>query len=242
MHRRRGVAVRVAQRLDVYVYDGALAAFLSVVDVAYDGYEIVHRHLVGQAVLAVEAYRRGIVLVEEVVGVHYGVVVAEECDDACALVGVGGVLEVVRRHLLILLYEALRHDELLHSVLARVLEHLLARELRHGVAHLEGWVHQYAVEAREHLGIHAAHRRAYDEVGLLLGCHRLQHLQTFFGMQRNVARHNRSVGHQRAQHLHRARLCRRTESVYIHEFLAPHKLGVLLYKLIFHCRLSYKHL
>lgn len=201
-----------------------------------------HRHLVGQTMLAVETDGCGIMLVEEVVGVHHGVVVAEESDDTGTLLGVGSMLEVVRSHLLVLLYEALRDDELLHSVLARVLEYLLARELRHGVAHFEGWVHQYAVESGEHLGVHAAHRRADDEVGLLLGCHRLQHLQTFFGVQRNVARYNRSVGHQRAQHLHRARLCRRTEAVYIHEFLAPHKLGVLLYKLIFHCRLSYKHL
>ena len=105
----------------------------------------------------------GIVFAEQVERMHERILVAEESGHAVTLLR-SDVLETVGRGLGILLHERLGDDELLHAVGPRVLERLLAYHsvLRHGLAHLESRVHQYAVVALQLLGIHASHRRTDD--------------------------------------------------------------------------------
>ena len=107
-------------------------------------------------------------LAEHVEGVDDGVGIAEETVDAALLGGID-MAEAVGGNLLILLLQGFRDDDVLHSVLARVLIGLLSKHivLQDGRPHLKGGVDTDAVVAIKHLGIHAAHGRADDEVGVL---------------------------------------------------------------------------
>ena len=127
MHRSCRLAVAVAQRLYVDIHYRALTSFLTVVYVSYCWYQVVHSHLVGQTVLAMEMYGGGVVFAEYSECVHNRVFVAEESYHTSALL-IGYVGKAVCCHLLIFLYQSLCHHKFLNSVLAGILKHLLASE------------------------------------------------------------------------------------------------------------------
>ena len=103
---------------------------------------------------------------ENGVGVYQRILVAEEPPHFPFVFYFGEALFLNRP---VFLHHRLRDDKLLNAVFARVQESLLAYHAvgPHRVGYLEGRIHQYAVGAIKLLGIHAAHRSADDEVGLL---------------------------------------------------------------------------
>ena len=149
---------------------------------------------------------------EEVPSVHQVVLVAEQSPHTALLFGLvlmGHLLkggEALVCHILVFFLQGLGHHELRLAVLPRVLPSLLSGHamLFHGLGHLEGRVHTDAVEAVKHLGVHAAHRRAYYEVGLLLLGLLPQQLQAFLGMKRDVESHDLGAREGLADELHRA--------------------------------------
>ena len=179
-----------------------------------------------------------IVLVEEVEGVNHRVLIAEETINSFLILG-GDVLEAALCDVAVFLDESLGNHQFVYSILSRVLELLLAGHAAHRVAHLEGWVHEDAVVAFQHLGVHTTHRGADDEVGLFCLYQFLKHFHSFLRMHRNVFCHEGGVRHQFLQHLHGAALTRREETVNIHDFLARHEVGELLDIRIFHCFLYF---
>ena len=118
--------------------------------------------------LTVKACCLSVVLTEQVVGVDGSVLVAEESPYTMLLL-IAHAGKALVGHLLVLLDECLGDDKVLHTVLSRIREVLGTNHavLLHRIAHAEGWVHEYAVIAVEHLSIHATHGGADDEVGLL---------------------------------------------------------------------------
>ena len=126
-----------------------------------------HERVVVHAMLTVETDGRGIVLTEQVVSVHRRILIAKESPHAGLFVR-RHRRETLLRHLLILFHKRLRDHEVLHTVLTGIGEMLGAYHtvFLHRVAHLEGRVDKDAVVAVEHLGIHAAHRGADDEIGM----------------------------------------------------------------------------
>ena len=105
--------------------------------------------------LTVKTDGRLVVGMEQIVGIDCCVGITEEAPHAL-LVLVVESLKTVLGHLFIGLYQSLGHDEVLYAVMCL-----------HRFTHLQGGVHDDAVEAAQHLCIHAAHRGADDEVGLL---------------------------------------------------------------------------
>ena len=148
--------VTVVQGIEVDIYDRALLAVLLVVYPADYRAEIVECHLVDESVLAMEVDGLRIVLVEEVEGVNHRVFIAEEAVNSCLLLR-GDVLEAALGDVAVFLDETLGNHQFVYSVLSRVLEFLLAGHAAHRVAHLEGWIHEYAVVAFQHLGVHTTH-------------------------------------------------------------------------------------
>ena len=183
----RGVLPAVDEGFKTYVYDGALALFLPVVNPPHYGHDAVHERAVVHAVLAVEGNSLAVVLIEERAGVDEVVFIAEEAEDALLLVVVD-VAEVLFGHVPVFLHQRLVNVELLHAVLTGAEELLLAGEpmALHGVGNLEGGVHQDAVEAVQLLGIHAAHRRTQNEVGLLGGAGLAQQVECLLRMDGQV--------------------------------------------------------
>ena len=185
-----------------------------------------------------KTYRCGIMLQKQVECINNGICIAKQSNHTSSFF-ISDRSEIMRCHLLILLYQSLGHHKFLHSILARILKHLLASKLRHCIAHLKRRIHHNAVVTIKHLGIHSAHRCAYYQVGLFFLAHLSQHLNSLLWMKRDITSHNSCVGQQSAQHCHCTRLCRRTKTVYIHYLLARHEVGILLYILIlyFHIQL-----
>ena len=171
-------------------------------------YAVVH------AVLAVEAQRIGIVRGKQVVGVHHGIFYPEEPPDAPLVAG-NGPGEAAFGSLTVLFLQLLGHHKLLHAVGAGVEKRHLAEHavLQYGLAHPESRVHQYAVEAVEHLCIHASHRRADNEVGPLGVANVVQQVHGLGRMYGQVGGHNHGPGQQLAQPGHCARQARRCETV-----------------------------
>ena len=112
----------------------------------------------------------------------------------------------------------------------------------HRVAHLQGRVHQDAVVAIEHLGIHASHRRADNQIRLLRLAHLPQQVHRLLRANRKVGGNHRCIWKYLADSRHRSTLSRRCEAVYIHDLLSPEKLGILLdirIRLFHHKRIIY---
>ena len=226
VHRAGCLHVTVVQGIEVDVYDRALLAVLLVVNPADNRTEIVECYLVDKSVLAMEWDGEWIVLVEEVEGMDQRISIAEETVNTLLLLG-SNVLEATLGKVTVFLDEAFVNHQFVHSVLSRVLEFLLAGHAAHRIAHLEGWVYEDAVESFQQFGIHASHRGTDDEVRLLSLRHLLQHLYALFRMYRDVFSHEGGIRHQFLQHLYGAALCRREETVNIHDFLARHEVGEL---------------
>ncbi len=231
-----GLLPLVGQRVETDIDDGALALLLPVVEPANDGQHRVHEAVVVHAVLAVEADGPRIVLVKQVEGVNGGVFVAEEPNDTVQLLVFVHAAEALLGHLLILFHQGFRHDEILHAVLPRVLKVLCPHHVvaHHRVAHLQGRVDDDAVVAVEHLGVHAAHRSADDQVGVLGLAGGAQQLHGLCGVDGQVGGNDRCRGQCRAYAGHRSRLSRRGETVDVKNLLARHQVGELFDIRVFH--------
>ena len=125
----------------------------------------------------------GIVLVEEAECVYQVVLVAKQAPHAAALL-VGHSAEALLCHPFVFLHQVVVDKELLHTILAGVEERLRAGQavLHHRLAYLEGGVEHDAVVTVEHLGIHATHRGADDQVGLLGLAHPMEQVESLLGM------------------------------------------------------------
>ena len=169
------------------------------------------------------------------IGVHQRVLVAEESPHVFLLL-LRCVHEALLLHITILLYHRLGDDELLHAVLSRVLEGLLAHHAvrAHCVGDAQGGVHEYSVVPMQLLGIHSSHRRSYDEVGLFALCHLAQHGNSLVRVNGDIVRNDSCRRQHRAYSGHRSAACRRAEAVNIHYLLALHEVGELLLILVFH--------
>ena len=122
-----------------------------------------------EAVFAFEADGVGIMLVEEIVGVHQRVVDAEE-TIAVFTVPVGDVLPLLTFHLVVMLDDVARDAEGLLTVLAPVEELVFARakDSAH-CGHVHSRIDADTDKATHLLGIHSTHACSHDDVGLLVG-------------------------------------------------------------------------
>ena len=164
-----GLLVLIGEGVDVDIDDRTLATFLMIVDPTDDGNHSMHEGVVVHAMFAMKADGSRVVGMKEVVCVDGGVFIAEEAFHA-RLFLIINTFEAVISHFLVFLDEGFGDDELLHAVETRIGEMLVADHavFLHRVAHPEGRIDEDTVVAVEHLGVHATHRGADDEVGLFL--------------------------------------------------------------------------
>ena len=176
------------------------------------------QHFLVETVLAIEAGGVGIVLMEEVIGVHNGVMNAKEAVAVLA-VPVGDVLPLLALHLVVMLDDVTRDAKRLLPVLASVEELMLTRAqgAAHG-GHVQGWIDADAHEAAHLLGIHASHAGADDDVGLLIGTELLQIGQGIHRVNGDVGRYHLILGQEVAQVFHRAAGPGGTKAVKIDDF------------------------
>ena len=169
--------------------------------------------------------------------VYHRVLVAEESVDALAALLVGHTAEALGRNGLVFLDQSLSYDEVLHAVLTRVQEGVLAHHavFQHRVAHQEGRVYHNPVMSVKHFGVHSAHRRAYYQVGILAPAGVPEQQHGLLGVQRKVGGDDRCAGKHLAQLKHRARLSRRSEAVHVEYLLPLHYPGELYLVVYFHC-------
>ena len=106
-------------------------------------------------------------------------------------------------HVPVFLHQCFGDDDLLYAVLPFVLVDLFSHHiaLGEGCSHLESRVHTDAVDAIEHLCVHASHRRADDEVGLLCADEIPQQFHRLLGMYGEVGGDDGCLGHVVAQNL-----------------------------------------
>ena len=146
-----------------------------------------------------------IVFVEEVEGVNHFVFVAKETEDALS-VFIVQPLEAPLRHGAIFLHQCFVYVELLHAVLTGILKLLRPSHavLVHGVGYAQGRIGADAVEVAQLLGVHAAHRRAQDDVGLLFVADAVQQCHGFLWVYGQVGGNNLGIRKHRAQTADRA--------------------------------------
>ena len=165
-----------------------------VVDPAYDGDYTVEETLVVHAVLAVEVGSLGIVAAVEIKGVNHRILIAEEAPYAALLLFLLLLVHGFQLHkalvgeLLILFLKGFGDHKLCLAVLPGILPRLFSGHAMflHGLCHLESGIDENAVEAIEQFGVHATHRRADDQVGLLFLCFLAQESQAVGGMEWDV--------------------------------------------------------
>lgn len=122
-----------------------------------------------EAVLSFKALGVGVVLLEQIVAVYGGVVVAEEAVSVLA-VKIGDALELLTLHHVEVLDDLTRNLEGLGTVLASVLEGVGGvglHDLGHG-GHVERRVYADLFVAEHLLGVHGSHGCAHYYIGLLL--------------------------------------------------------------------------
>ena len=203
--------------------------FLAVVYPADDWYHRVHKRLVVHAVLAMEMDSLRIGTMKQVIGVYCRVLVAKESEDALALL-VSNTTEALFRLVLILLDQRLVNIEFLNAVLSGILELLGTRHAMclHRFAHLQGCVDADAVETIELLSIHATHRRADNQAGLLLLTDIAQQGDGLCRMNGQVGSDDLSLWHHLTESCHCTRLSATGKTMTIEDCLASHQFGELL--------------
>ena len=154
-----------------------------------------HEGVVVHAVLAMKADGSRVVGMKEVVCVDGGVFIPEETFHARLLLIIN-TFEAMIGQFLVFLDHGFGDDELLHAVEARIRKVLVADHAMflHRVAHLEGRIDEDAVVAIEHLGVHATHRGADDEVGLFLLAELPEERHGLFGMDGEIGSDDGGVG------------------------------------------------
>ena len=78
--------------------------------------------------------------------------------------------------------------------------------LLHSIKHLKSRIDADAVDAIEHLGIHAPHRGSYYKVGLFRCAHIMQQSHGIGRMQGHVVSYHHGIGKRILDSLHRTRL------------------------------------
>ena len=141
---------------------------------------------------------------------HHGVFVAKESVNPVAALLLGYAGKAFGGNLLIFLHESLCYDKLLNAVLTGIKKGVLAQHavLQHGVAHLKGRIYQYAVVSVEHLGIHSAHRRTDNQVGIFSLASMVKQVHGLGRMQRQVGSNYGGAGQHLANLDDSARLSR----------------------------------
>ena len=182
----------------------------AVVNPLHYGQHRVEQYLVVHAMLAVKADGIAVVLREQVARMHHGIFVAKESVNPVAALLLGYAGKAFGGNLLILLHESLGYDKLLNAVLTGIKKGVLAQHavLKHCVAHLKGRIYQYAVVSVEHLGIHSAHGRTDDEVGIFSVTDVMKKVHGLGWMQRQVGSHYGGAGQHLANLDDSARLSR----------------------------------
>ena len=99
-------------------------------------------------VLTMKPYCLPIVLAEQIVGIHGGILIAKKSPHSLLFLIVD-TIETAFCNLTILLYQSLVYKEALYSVLTWILEMLSTHHivLLHRVGHLECRIHQYTIES-----------------------------------------------------------------------------------------------
>ena len=97
--------------------------------------------------------------------------------------------------------------------------------LQQGVRQFEGRIHQDARNAVEQFRIHAPHRGADNEVGMLTGAQVLQEGKGLFRLDGQVRREHPRRREQYAQRLRAARGAAGSETVQIEERLSGQQVG-----------------
>ena len=233
MHAACGFPVTVVQGIEVDIYDRSLLSVLLVIYPADDWAEIVEGHLVDEAVLTMEADGIGIMLMEEVEGMHYRVLVSEETIYPCLFLW-SDILKASFGNVTVFLDESLGHHQFVDTILSWILKFLFTGHTAHGIAHFESWVYEDAVGTFQHFCVHTAHGGTDNQVGFLSLLQLEEHFHTFFRMYGYVFSHEGSIGHEILKHLYSSALSGREETVNIHDFLARHEVGELLDIWIFH--------
>ena len=221
VHRTGCLHVTVVQSIEVDVYDRALLAVLLVVYPSDYRTEIVECYLVDKAVLAMEWDGERIVLMEEVEGMDQRISISEETVNTLLLLG-SNVLEATLGKVTVFLDEPLvTISSFTPSFLGfwnsclPVMLLIVSPILKAGV--LRGCGRNPFSSSVYMPPIEVPMMRS----GLLSLRHLLQHFYALFRMYRDVFSHEGGIRHQFLQHLYGAALCRREETVNIHDFSCP---------------------
>ena len=117
-----------------------------------------HKRVIVHTMLAMKPHSLGVVFTKQIVGIHGGILIAEESPHAVLLVIID-TIETFLGYILVLFYQGLCYNKVLHPILTRILKVLSSYHTMflHRIAHSQSRVHQYAIIASKHLGIHTAH-------------------------------------------------------------------------------------
>jgi len=165
--------------------------------------------------LAIEADGVGVVLAEQFIGVHRVVVDAEQAVGVVEVEG-GDAFELLAFHGVVVLDDVAGDAELRGTVFSSAEELVGAclQDFRHG-AHVEGGVDTDLPESEHLLGVHPSHRRADDDVRLLLLAVLPQVGQGFLRVDGYVGGYHRCLGQHLAEAFHRSRGAGGAETVEI---------------------------
>ena len=166
VHACSGFAKGVVEGAEVNKHGGAFHGILLVVNPADNRYQVVEHSLVVEVVLAMKMDCLWVVAAKQGECVDYGVVVAKQTIDVL-LLGGRKTGEIFVEYFFVFFYKPFGDHEVLHAVESWVVECDFAGVLGYGGVHLKCRIDDDAVETMQHLGEHAAHGSAYDEVGLL---------------------------------------------------------------------------
>ena len=225
-----GLLVLIGEGVDVDIDDRTLATFLMIVDPTDDGNHSMHEGVVVHAMFAMKADGGKVVGMKEVVGVDRCVFIAEEPPYARPFLIIIKTLEAMIGHFLVFLDNGLGDDELLDAVETGIGEMLVADHavFLHRVAHPEGRIDEDTVKSVEHLGIHAAHGGADDEVGLFLLAELPEERHRLFRTDGKVGGDDGGIGHHLTDSGDCARLAAAAKAVDIHDLLPLKDVGELL--------------
>ena len=194
-----------------------------------------HIALVVHAVLPMKVSCIGIDGMKHFKGIHQIVLVAKETIDT-PLVLWGNSCETLFGNLFVSFDECLVNIEFLDAVQSGILKLLCSSHTMclHRFSYLQGRIDADAVETTQLFCVHATHRGADNQVGLLLLTNSVKQRNGLVGLNRQVGSQHAGIGHHRAQSRHSTRLSTTAKAVDIKYSLALHQLRKLFDIRIFH--------
>ena len=201
-------ALFIAEGINTDKDNRTLPTLLFVIDPTNHGNDTIDKDTVIHTVLPMERDGLRIVLLEERHRMHQWVGITEESPHPLLLFFVN-MGETLLLHSAVFLHHGFRHDKLLHTILTRILEGLLADHPMgsHRIGNLEGRIHQDTVIAIQLFGIHATHRGTYNQVGLVLLHLLLQQGDSSMRVDRQIVGNGICLGQHHAETGYRATLC-----------------------------------